>query len=203
MWSTPHQARWNLLRMKMARPLSARIMHEQHDDGRGGGLLEVLLGLRGQSSRSACGSAVIWLMHARRVERGPTGAVRRPASGAASPIARERPRIVPVAMPGTAEGRVCRQVVCHAVAPSASEPSRISSRHRAHRLAGGDDDDRQDQQRQRDRPAEDDAGLLEAHERHDRDRQQAVDDRRTAARFCRLTSMNRLYQRSLSANSSR
>ena len=48
------------------------------------------------------------------------------SSGAASPIARESPRIVPVAMPGIAEGRVCRHVVCQTVAPRASEPSRIS-----------------------------------------------------------------------------
>ena len=84
------------------------------------------------------------------------------SSGAASPIARERPRIVPVAMPGIAEGRVWRQVVCHWVAPSASEPKRMSFGDGAQCLAGGDDDDRQDQQRQRDRAAEDDALALEA-----------------------------------------
>ena len=60
--------------------------------------------------------------------------------------------MVPVAMPGTADGSVCRQVVCQTVAPSASEPYRISLGHRAHGLAGGDDDDRQDQQGQRDAP---------------------------------------------------
>ena len=32
-----------------------------------------------------------------------------------------------MAMPGMAEGSVCRQVVCHGVAPRASEPNRISS----------------------------------------------------------------------------
>ena len=48
------------------------------------------------------------------------------SSGAASPIARESPRIVPVAMPGTAEGSVCRQVVCHTRRAQRQEPSRIS-----------------------------------------------------------------------------
>ena len=67
--------------------------------------------------------------------------------------------MVPVAMPGMAEGRVWRQVVCHTVAPSARDPWRISVRHGAHGLAGGDDDDGQDQQRQGDGAAEDDAGL--------------------------------------------
>ena len=47
------------------------------------------------------------------------------SSGALSPIARERARIEPVAMPGTAAGSTCRRIVCHLVAPSASEPSRI------------------------------------------------------------------------------
>ena len=46
-------------------------------------------------------------------------------SGAVSPIARDSARITPVAMPGTAAGRTCFQIVCHCVAPSASEPSRI------------------------------------------------------------------------------
>ena len=35
--------------------------------------------------------------------------------------------MVPVAIPGIADGSVWRQVVCHTVAPSASEPWRISS----------------------------------------------------------------------------
>ena len=39
-----------------------------------------------------------------------------------SPIARESPRMVPVAMPGTALGSVLRHVVCQTVAPRASEP---------------------------------------------------------------------------------
>ena len=34
--------------------------------------------------------------------------------------------MVPVAMPGMAEGKVWRQVVCQIVAPSASDPCRIS-----------------------------------------------------------------------------
>ena len=46
-------------------------------------------------------------------------------SGAVSPIARDSARITPVAMPGIEAGRTCRQIVCHWVAPSASEPSRI------------------------------------------------------------------------------
>ena len=46
-------------------------------------------------------------------------------SGAASPIARERARIEPVAIPGTAAGRTWWLIVCHRVAPSASEPSRM------------------------------------------------------------------------------
>ena len=45
-------------------------------------------------------------------------------SGAASPIARDRPRIEPVAIPGTEFGSTVRQMVCQRVAPSASEPSR-------------------------------------------------------------------------------
>ena len=46
-------------------------------------------------------------------------------SGAVSPIARDSARITPVAMPGIAAGRTWRQIVCHWVAPSAIEPSRI------------------------------------------------------------------------------
>ena len=46
-------------------------------------------------------------------------------SGAVSPIARDSARITPVAMPGSAPGRTCFQIVCHCVAPRASEPSRI------------------------------------------------------------------------------
>ena len=46
-------------------------------------------------------------------------------SGAVSPIARDSARITPVAMPGMAAGRTCFQIVCHWVAPSASDPSRI------------------------------------------------------------------------------
>ena len=46
-------------------------------------------------------------------------------SGAVSPIARDSARIVPVAMPGIAAGSTCFQIVCHWVAPSAIEPSRI------------------------------------------------------------------------------
>ena len=48
------------------------------------------------------------------------------SSGAASPMARDSPRMVPVAMPGIEDGRVCRHVVCQSVAPSAREPNRIS-----------------------------------------------------------------------------
>ncbi len=47
------------------------------------------------------------------------------SSGAASPSARETARITPVAMPGIAAGSTWRRIVCHCVAPSASEPSRI------------------------------------------------------------------------------
>ena len=46
-------------------------------------------------------------------------------SGAVSPMARDSARITPVAMPGTAAGSTWRQIVCHWVAPSAWEPSRI------------------------------------------------------------------------------
>ena len=46
-------------------------------------------------------------------------------SGAVSPMARDSARITPVAMPGTAAGSTCFQIVCHWVAPSAIEPSRI------------------------------------------------------------------------------
>ncbi len=47
------------------------------------------------------------------------------SSGAVSPIAREIARITPVTMPGIEAGRTWRRIVCHWVAPSASEPSRI------------------------------------------------------------------------------
>ena len=40
--------------------------------------------------------------------------------GAVSPIARERPRIVPVRMPGRAAGRTCPLTICQRVAPRAS-----------------------------------------------------------------------------------
>ena len=46
-------------------------------------------------------------------------------SGAVSPIARESERITPVAIPGIDAGSTCFQIVCHWVAPSAIEPSRI------------------------------------------------------------------------------
>ena len=63
------------------------------------------------------------------------------SSGAASPMARDRPRIVPVAMPGMEEGSVWRHVVCSWVAPSAREPNRMSFGHGPDGLPGGDDDD--------------------------------------------------------------
>jgi len=47
------------------------------------------------------------------------------SSGAVSPIARDSARITPVAMPAIEPGRTCFQIVCHCVAPSAIEPSRI------------------------------------------------------------------------------
>ena len=45
--------------------------------------------------------------------------------------------MAPVAIPGTADGRVCRHTVCNWVAPRASEPSRISdgTARRASRVA--------------------------------------------------------------------
>ena len=46
-------------------------------------------------------------------------------SGAVSPIARDSARISPVRMPGIAIGSTWYQIVCHFVAPSAYEPSRI------------------------------------------------------------------------------
>ena len=98
-------------------------------------------------------------------------------SGAASPMARESPRMVPVAMPGIADGRVWRQVVCQTVAPRArASPGgcRCGTARTASRVvmmmtgrisrarASG--------------TAQHDAGVLEADQRHDRDGEQAVDD---------------------------
>ncbi len=44
-------------------------------------------------------------------------------SGAVSPIALERARIVPVRIPGMATGRTCHKIVCHCVAPRANDAS--------------------------------------------------------------------------------
>ena len=49
------------------------------------------------------------------------------SSGAVSPSARETARITPVAIPGIEAGSTWRRIVCHLVAPSASEPWRIES----------------------------------------------------------------------------
>ena len=88
------------------------------------------------------------------------------SSGAVSPIARESARITPVAMPAIEPGRTCFQIVCHCVAPSASEPFADRRRDGADRLAGDDDHHRQDQQRERD----------PARQQHPAHRQRAADD---------------------------
>ena len=73
----------------------------------------------------------IWIGSAVKVAVKPSGrrstksAAPTTISGAVSPIARESARITPVAIPGIAAGRTCFQIVCHLVAPSAIEPSRI------------------------------------------------------------------------------
>src|SRR5215218_3306041 len=73
----------------------------------------------------------IWIGSAVKAEPRPSGLKRGftaapiTNSGAVSPIARESARITPVAMPAIEPGSTCFQIVCHRVAPSASEPSRI------------------------------------------------------------------------------
>jgi hypothetical protein len=73
----------------------------------------------------------IWIGSAVNSESSPSGLKAMIATaparirGAVSPIARDRARITPVAIPGIAAGRTCFQIVCHWVAPRASEPSRI------------------------------------------------------------------------------
>ena len=78
-------------------------------------------------------------------------------SGAVSPIARDSARITPVAMPAIDAGRTCRQIVCHCVAPSASEPSRIDGGTARIASRDGDDHDRQDEEPQRQPAGEHDA----------------------------------------------
>ncbi len=46
-------------------------------------------------------------------------------SGATSPVPRAMARMRPVRMPGAAAGRTTRRIVCHLVAPSASEACRM------------------------------------------------------------------------------
>ena len=105
---------------------------QQHDDPRGGRLLERLL--RPRRPR------VDLHRHDREVSRGIRSPVRmriRGAgvngtywnapimiSGAVSPIARESARMTPVSMPGSATGRIWPRIVCQRVAPSARAPSR-------------------------------------------------------------------------------
>ena len=43
-------------------------------------------------------------------------------SRAASPMARDIARMVPVSIPGRAAGKTCRETACHRVAPSAAWP---------------------------------------------------------------------------------
>ena len=71
--------------------------------------------------------------------------------GATSPAPRLTARMAPVRMPAVACGSTTCQIVCQRVAPSASAASRVLARHGAQRLLGGDDHDRQGQQRERER----------------------------------------------------
>ena len=66
-------------------------------------------------------------------------------SGAVSPNALARVRMVPVRIPGAAEGRTWLLMTSHRVAPTPKPASRMLSRHRPQRLGGGDDHDRQHQ----------------------------------------------------------
>ena len=98
--------------------------HHEDDDRRGRERLELLLGIGGPAEDldrqrrelAVEEPAVGWVANA----IAPTT-----ISGAVSPIARESARITPVAMPGIEAGSTCFQIVCHLVAPSAIEPSRI------------------------------------------------------------------------------
>ena len=62
------------------------------------------------------------------------------------------PRIVPVRMPGRAEGRTWSRVTCHLVAPERHRRLAERGRHRPERLLGRDHDHRQDQEAQRQSP---------------------------------------------------
>ena len=91
-------------------------------------------------------------------------------------MARESPRIVPVAMPGDRRRqRLPPGRLPHGGAEGQGALTDLPG-HGADRLAGRDDDDREDQQGEGQGAAEHDAGVLEAHQRHEGDRQQAVDD---------------------------
>ncbi len=93
--------------------------HQQDQDAARGDDLELRVGLLG---------VVVDLDRQRGVtaRRRPSGSRRSPAAaptisrGAVSPIARDRARIVPVRMPGRAEGRTWSRTTCQLVAPSAS-----------------------------------------------------------------------------------
>ena len=79
----------------------------------------------------SCVQAKIWIGSAVNELSRPVGLKREDtaapitSSGAVSPIARDRARMTPVEMPAIEPGRTCFQIVCHCVAPSAIEPSRI------------------------------------------------------------------------------
>ena len=90
--------------------------------------------------------------------------------------------MVPVAMPGIG-GR--QRLAPRRLPHRGTERKRALAdvaRHGSDGFAGRDDDDRQDQQGQRQGAAEDDAGVLEPDQRHHRDGEQAVDDRRAPRR---------------------
>ena len=155
-----HQVLWNLLRMKMASAFRPRIMTSSTMMRGRGRLLELLLRLRGQAvdlDRQRGDLA----QEAVRVEADRADAQQQQRRGLADRPG-TAPRMVPVAMPGTADGRVCRHVVCHARGAQRQRGVADLDRHGPDRLAGGDDDDRQDQQRQGDRAAEHDVLELEA-----------------------------------------
>ena len=140
-----------------------------------------------RSLNSSCGREIhskIWSGSAVYAESSPSGlkatklAAPTRISGAVSPIARDRARMTPVAIPGIAAGRTClpdRLPLRRAERHRALADRR---RHRPDRLARGDDHDREHEQPEGEAAGEHDAAELERAAHQERQAEDSVDDRR-------------------------